>query len=96
MAERPALEDFLAMTVKTACTVSEFSRDAMYDLINAREVKSFTMGTRRYIDAASLRAYIARRSSEPLQSGRVPPRRDGTQVEGTRASSRKPPRGPPT
>ena len=58
----------------------------IYDLINAHEVESFLMGSRRYIVAASLRAYIARRSSEPLQSGRLPPRRDGPRGEGARAS----------
>jgi excisionase family DNA binding protein len=94
MTDRPVLEDFLSMTVKTACTVTGFSKDALYDLINADEVESFLMGTRRYIVAASLRAYIERRSSEPLQSGRLPPRRDGPRVEDIRASPRKLSRGP--
>jgi hypothetical protein len=92
----PALEDFLSMTIRDACRVTGFSRDAMYDLINAGEVQSFLMGHRRYVDAASLRAYIARRSSEPLQSGRLPPRQHGPRGEDTRVSSRKPPRGSPT
>jgi hypothetical protein len=94
MADRPAPEDFLSMTVKTACAVTDFSKDALYDLINADEVESFLMGSRRYIVAASLRAYIARRASEPLQSGRLPPIRGGPQSEPARASSRKPPRAP--
>jgi hypothetical protein len=42
------------------------------------------MGSRRYIEGASLRAYIARRAAEPLSIRRAPkprkhrkPRRDG-------------------
>ena len=96
MAEPTSLEDFLSMTIRDACRVTGFSRDALYDLINAGEIGSFLMGHRRYVEAASLRAYIARRVSEPLQSGRLPPRRNGPRVEDARASSRKPPRGPPT
>jgi hypothetical protein len=95
-AEQVSLDDFLSMTVRDACRVTGFSKDALYDLINVGEVKSFLMGHRRYVDAASLRAYIARRSSEPLQSGRLPPLRNGPRDEDARTSSRKPPRGPPT
>jgi hypothetical protein len=102
MAETASLEDFLSMTVRTACAVTGFSRDALYDLINVGEVKSFLMGYRRYVEAASLRANIARRTSEPLQSGRLPPRPGATgdarlpRVEDARATSRKRPRAAPT
>jgi excisionase family DNA binding protein len=96
MDDHPSLENFLSMTVKTACTVTGFSKDAIYDLINAGEVESFLMGSRRFIDAGSLRAYIARRSSEPLRSGRSPRMQDGLRVEDHRARSRKPSRSPPT
>jgi excisionase family DNA binding protein len=96
MAGPTSLEDFLSMTIRDACRVTGFSRDTLYDLINSGEVKSFLMGHRRYVDAASLRAYIARRSSEPLQSGRLPPPRDGPRGEDPRAAPRKSTRGRPT
>jgi excisionase family DNA binding protein len=78
----PALDNVLSMTVRDACKATGFSRDAIYDLINDGSVKSFLMGHRRFVDAASLRAYVAARASEPLQSGRAPvKRRHGRRVE---------------
>ena len=85
-----------SMTVKHACVATNFSKDLLYALINTGEVRSFLMGHRRYIEVESLRAYIARRSSEPLQRGRSPNLRGGPQGERARTSARKPPRRPPT
>jgi hypothetical protein len=68
---RPADPDSLgrlSMTMKAAIAVTGFSRDAIYDLINDGSIKSFLMGHRRYIDAASLRTYVERRASEPFQN----------------------------
>jgi excisionase family DNA binding protein len=77
----PPLDDLMALTVKTATRVSGFSKDTLYDLLAAKEIKGFLMGSRRYIEGASLRAYIARRAAEPLSIRRAPkqrkPRRDG-------------------
>jgi hypothetical protein len=62
----PSLDDSLSMAVKDACRATGFSKDALYDLIRSHEVKSFTMGHRRFILAASLREYLERRAAEPL------------------------------
>jgi excisionase family DNA binding protein len=68
----PPLDDLMALTVKTATRVSGFSKDTLYDLLAAKEIKGFLMGSRRYIEGASLRAYIARRAAEPLSIRRAP------------------------
>ena len=74
----PLDEDLLSMTVKTATRIIGFSKDTLYDLLAAGEIKGFLMGSRRYIWAASLRAYIARRAAEPLTIRRSPkPRQRG-------------------
>jgi hypothetical protein len=65
------LDGLLSATVKETCRITGFSKDALYDLINRGEVDSFLMGSRRFVVIPSLRSYIARRASEPLQSGRV-------------------------
>jgi excisionase family DNA binding protein len=62
----PSLDDSLSLAIKDACKVTGFSRDAIYELIRSREVKSFTMGHRRFILVASLREYLERRAAEPL------------------------------
>jgi hypothetical protein len=67
----------LSMTVKTTMRVTGFSKDCIYDLLAANEIKGFLMGSRRYIDAASLRDYLARRSAEPLSIRRSPQPRHG-------------------
>jgi excisionase family DNA binding protein len=80
----PSLDDALSMTVKTACKVTEFSRDAIYDLIRDGDIQSFTMGHRRYILVASLHDYLARRAAEPLSIRRGPNTKnttDGLEVE---------------
>jgi excisionase family DNA binding protein len=69
--------DMLSMTVKTTMRVADWSKDTVYDLIAAGEIKSFLMGSRRYIDAASVRDYIARRAAEPLTIRRSPQPRTG-------------------
>jgi excisionase family DNA binding protein len=73
----PPLDEMMSMTVKTAMRITDFSKDTLYDLLAAGEIKSFLMGSRRYIWAASLRAYIARRAAEPLTIRRSPKPRSG-------------------
>jgi hypothetical protein len=67
----PPIDELLSATIKDACRLSGFSRDAMYAVINAGEVESFLMGSRRFVVIPSLRSYIATRASEPLRSGRL-------------------------
>ena len=58
---RPADPDSLgrlSMTIKAAIAVTGFSRDAIYNLINDGSVRSFLMGNRRYIDAATTIAQV--------------------------------------
>jgi excisionase family DNA binding protein len=95
MTEPAALDDFLSLTIRTACVLTGFSRDAIYDLINTGEVKSFLMGSRRYIDAASLRAYVAARAAEPPRNARSANLKNGPQGDPARDRSRKRPRAPP-
>lgn len=59
------LTDSLSMTVKTAIKRTELSKDALYDLIRDGAIKSFLMGTRRYILVESLIEYLRRRAAEP-------------------------------
>jgi excisionase family DNA binding protein len=68
----PQLGETLSMTVKTAMKVTGLSKDGIYDLLAAGEINGFLMGSRRYIDATSLRNYIARRAAEPLSIRRSP------------------------
>jgi len=75
--ELPPLGELLSMTVRTAMRVTGFSKDCIYDLLAAGEIKSFLMGSRRFIDAVSLRDYIARRAAEPLTIRRSPQPRHG-------------------
>jgi excisionase family DNA binding protein len=79
----PRLDDRLSMRIKDAVLVSGISKDMLYRLIRNGELKSFTMGSRRFIEGASLRDYIAKRSAEPLSVGRSPqPRRRGGRAIG--------------
>jgi excisionase family DNA binding protein len=66
------LHDIMSMAVKTCMQVTGFSKDTIYDLLAAGEIKGFLMGSRRFIDAASVRDYLARRAAEPLSIRRAP------------------------
>jgi predicted DNA-binding transcriptional regulator AlpA len=68
----PPLDTLMSATVKTTVKLTGFSKDTVYDLIAAREFRSFLMGSRRYIDIGSVREYIARRAAEPLTIRRSP------------------------
>ena len=85
----PALDNVWSMTIRTAVAITGFTKDTLYGLINSGEIKSFTMGSGRYIDAASLREYVIRRAAEPLQNARLPPRRNGPRAG--RAGAQLPP-----
>lgn len=91
-----ALEDSLSLSIARTIAVTGFGRDTVYDLIRAGEVKSFTMGTRRFVLMASLRAYLERRAAEPTtiargRNTRSAASRDGPEVEGrSRHLSRNP------
>jgi excisionase family DNA binding protein len=84
------------MTVRTACAITGFSKDALYDLINTGEVRSFLMGHRRFVDAASLRAYVAARAAEPLRNARSANLKNGPQDNPARDRSGKRPTAPLT
>lgn len=79
--EEIQLPDMQSRTVKTTQRVTGFSKDTIYDLLAAGEIRGFLMGSRRYIDAASLRDYIARRASEPLTIRRAPKPRTAPPAE---------------
>jgi len=82
MKNHDPVDELLSATVKEACRLTGFSKDAIYELINDGSIRSFLMGNRRFIDAASLRAYIARRANEPLRlSDRAPTRQRGARRE---------------
>ena len=101
----PPLDDLLSMTIRTAIRITGFSKDTLYDLLAAGEIEGFLMGSRRYLTADSVRAYIARRAAEPLSIRRSPkpraepPRepRTGLQtgLEGTRVEGASRATGPP-
>ena len=66
------LPSMQCMTVKTTMKVTNWSKDTIYDLLAADAIKSFLVGSRRYIDGASVRDYIKRRSAEELTLRRSP------------------------
>ena len=77
----PKSDDLLSMTVKTAMRITGLSKDAIYYLLAAGEIRGFLMGSRRYIEGASLRAYVGRRAAEPLMIRRSPKPRVERQAE---------------
>jgi hypothetical protein len=88
--EFPQLSQMQSMTVQTTKKVTDWSTDTIYALLAAKEIRGFLMGSRRYIDAASVRDYIARRSAEPLTIRRSPSRRVGRVFGPAASPSAKP------
>jgi hypothetical protein len=90
LADEVTIDNTLSMTIKNACRATDFSKDAMYDLLKNGEVKSFLLFGRRYILAESLRDYVARKAAEPVSIRRGPnTRRDGPRVEDRNRGGRK-------
>jgi hypothetical protein len=81
-------DDLLSMTIRTAMRITGFSKDALYDLLAAGEIEGFLMGSRRYLTADSVRAYIARRAAEPLSIRRSPQPRISPRPETQRQPER--------
>jgi hypothetical protein len=97
-AEAPALEELFSLSVEDTRERTGWSKSQVYRELSSGGLKSYTIGRRRYVDAASLRARIAEliASSEPIKPEPRFHRQDGPWVEEARARSRKPSRGPPT
>jgi excisionase family DNA binding protein len=85
----PPLAEMMSMTIRTACLLTNFSRDCIYDLLRDGQIVGFLMGRRRFIDAQSLRNYLAKRSVEPLTIRRGPNTRVGPRVGHHNRLSRK-------
>jgi excisionase family DNA binding protein len=51
--------DPLTVTVPTACQVTGLGRTKLYELIASGALKSTTIGTRRLVDYASVKALLA-------------------------------------
>jgi hypothetical protein len=66
------LGGLISATIRDACRLSGFSKDALYALINDGSITSFLMGSRRFVVMSTLRDYIAQRALEPLRNGRAP------------------------
>jgi hypothetical protein len=83
------IDTTLSMPIKVASRITGFSRDLLYDLIRTNEIKSFTMGVRRFVITESIRDYLRRRAAEPLTIRRGPNTRIGPRVGHHNRLSRK-------
>jgi hypothetical protein len=54
----PPLDDLLSLILEDACTRTGFNETQMRGFIRTRRVRSFKLGKRRYIEAASLRRLV--------------------------------------
>jgi len=96
--EAPALEELFSLSVEDTCERTGWSKSQVYRELSSGGLKSYTIGRRRYVDAASLRARIAELvvSSEPIKPEPRFRGQDGPRIEKDRASSRKLSRRPLT
>jgi excisionase family DNA binding protein len=67
--EVPALEKLFSLSVEDTCERTGWSKSQVYRELSSGGLKSYTIGRRRYVDAASLRARIAElvAGSEPIK-----------------------------
>jgi cellulose synthase/poly-beta-1,6-N-acetylglucosamine synthase-like glycosyltransferase len=70
MTERPAIEP-ITVTVEQFRGIANLSKDSIYKLIRAGEIRSVVICGRRLIDLASYRALVARTSpyTSPTRGG---------------------------
>jgi hypothetical protein len=54
----PALDQAVSYTIDDACRVTGWAEPRLYDEIRAKRVLSYTLGRRRFISAASLKARV--------------------------------------
>jgi hypothetical protein len=52
-------DNTLSLTIEDACTATGWPESKVREFIRTKRVRSFKLGKRRYIEAASLRALIA-------------------------------------
>jgi hypothetical protein len=62
--ELPALEEALSYSMDDTRQVTGWTEPQLYDELKTGRVKSYTLGRRRFIEAASLRARIAQLVNE--------------------------------
>lgn len=55
----------VCISVQRLCAETNWSKDMVYDLLNAGELEGFTIGGRRFITSVSVRGLIARRIADP-------------------------------
>ena len=59
----------LAVTVPVALRLSGLGRTKLYELIAAKKLESTTIGTRRLINYASLKALLSQQNSSTMARG---------------------------
>ena len=57
----------ISVTVEDGCRAFGVGRTKMYELMDAGDVESFTVGKRRLINYASLKALAQRLASDPVR-----------------------------
>lgn len=82
----------VCISVQRLCAETNWSKDMVYDLLNAGELEGFTIGGRRFITSISVRGLIARRIADPTVI-RYPNPRAGT-AHKPPAQRERPPPGP--
>jgi excisionase family DNA binding protein len=55
----PSLGEVLSVSIEGASKLTGFSKPIIYRLLAEKKLRSFKIGKRRFIDARSLREYVA-------------------------------------
>ncbi len=62
------MNEKLAVGVNEAAELLGIHRDLLYRLVQAGDVPSFTVGSRRLLPVAGLREFVERRTAEPVEA----------------------------
>jgi hypothetical protein len=83
----PAIEELISLGIEDTAARTGISRAGIYRLLRAGRLQSFTLGTRRFIDGASLRALIAEAKATSEHTWHRSRRRDGRWTDGPKDGS---------
>jgi len=73
----PSLGEVLSVSVEGAFKLTGFSKPMIYRLLNDGKLRSFKIGKRRFIDARSLREYVAEQQAAADAAPPPGPGKDG-------------------
>jgi hypothetical protein len=80
------IADYISLPLPKFLRVTGISRERCYRLLHSRDLRSFLLGSRRYIDVQSYRDLISRQQAGDRRLPAPPsaPRRRRTEVPGPR------------